>query len=50
MTKKYENPPPKTSKPVKHLAGKKLEDGSKPERRSHSTSPKLGAKASAFFV
>jgi hypothetical protein len=32
MTKKYESPPPKTSKPVKHLAGKKLEDGSKPER------------------
>ena len=36
MTKKYENPPPKTSKPVKHLAGKKLEDGSKPEPVSYT--------------
>jgi hypothetical protein len=31
-TKRYENPPPKTSKPVQHLAGKKLEGGKKPER------------------
>jgi hypothetical protein len=30
--KKTENPPPKTSQPVKHLAGKKLEGGTKPER------------------
>ncbi|WP_316195575.1 MULTISPECIES: hypothetical protein [unclassified Bradyrhizobium] len=30
--KRYENPPPKTSRPVKHLAGEKLEGGTKPER------------------
>jgi hypothetical protein len=30
--KRYENPPPRTSKPVKHLAGKKLEGGNKSER------------------
>jgi hypothetical protein len=30
--KRYENPPPKTSKPVKHLSGQKLEGGNKSER------------------
>jgi hypothetical protein len=26
-TRRYENPPPKTSAPVKHLAGRKLSTG-----------------------
>jgi hypothetical protein len=30
--KRNESPPPKTSKPVQHLAGQKLESGTKSER------------------
>jgi hypothetical protein len=31
--KRTENPPPKTSAPVKHTAGQKLSGGTKPERQ-----------------
>jgi hypothetical protein len=31
--KRTENPPPRTSAPVKHLAGEKLKEGTKPERQ-----------------
>ena len=30
--KRYENPPPKTSRPVKRTAGQKLQSGNKAER------------------
>jgi len=33
MSRRYENPPPETSKPVKQLAGKKLKGGNKSERK-----------------
>jgi hypothetical protein len=31
--KRTENPPPRTSAPVKHIAGQKLSTGNKPERQ-----------------
>jgi hypothetical protein len=31
--KRTENPPPRTSKPIKHLAGEELKGGNKPEKR-----------------
>jgi hypothetical protein len=31
--KRIENPPPKTSKPVRHTAGEKLSSGDKAERQ-----------------
>jgi len=31
--KRYESPPPKTSRPIKHTAGQKLSSGNPAERR-----------------